>query len=169
MVVEKVLPVVARLVAVILPVVANLVTLVLPILARLVPVARRQIRRAVFAGEPILERVAPLVRRPGGELAGPTLTLTQAGKTARPIADAVPDAGADPGPNPGPNTCCRELGNARTIADAGSPPDIGSGRRQLRRPARPASASAAGWKLGRSSSDIGSAAARHLDRATAEV
>jgi hypothetical protein len=127
MVVEKVLPVVARLVAVILPVVANLVAPVLPILTSLVPVARGQIRRAVFTGEPILERVAPLVRRPGWELAGPTWTLTQAGKTARPIADAVSDAGADPGPNAG----CRELGDARAVADAGSPSEIGPGRRQL--------------------------------------
>jgi hypothetical protein len=95
MVVEPILPIVARLVAMLLPVFTNLIAVILPIVSHLVPVSVWILPRAVFAVEPIAQPVTPLFRRPGGQLAGPA--FTQPGKSTGPIANAVPQAAADGG------------------------------------------------------------------------
>src|SRR5262249_7545318 len=88
-VVEPVLPVVARHVAVLLPVLAEVAAAVVPVLANLTPVPRGQLVRPAFPRQPFAEILSPLLDRAvrgAGADAGPP--VAQARQHARAVAGA---------------------------------------------------------------------------------
>jgi hypothetical protein len=96
-----ILPIFARVVAMVLPVVANLVTVVLPILALLAPIAFGKligtltVTNAAVTGESVVKLVASLAC---GKLAGAGPAIAKTGKRVCTIADAIADrTGRDTG------------------------------------------------------------------------
>jgi hypothetical protein len=150
MIVKKVLPIIAGLVAVALPVLADLIAILLPILALLTPIARRLLTAESFAsGQPILERVAALLGRSIGQLA---LPFAQARQVALSITNAIANSGSGDGAR----------ANGRQGTDTGASADVGASGRQRRRPP------SAGPTSSRAGADVGPIA-RQLRRPIANV
>jgi hypothetical protein len=101
MIIEPVLPIVPRLIAMLLPVIANLVAVLLPILPYLAPVALRRSIGSCVSVKPIAERVAALFGSTVRQLAGPRSSIAQTRKRGRAIVHAVGNAGARRGAQAG--------------------------------------------------------------------